>query len=131
MISMTKTLLNRMCISPSIKFIIHHDICLCRTMSDLKIFFNPSHQIIFEDFHYLMKQIWCHKLMDICSWECCCKGLNIPIEIACIIVLFQEYFPYQYIRHNTPISPCLFFCKCFFYLIHNVLRSPVLLALPI
>lgn len=62
-------------ISLSINFI-HHDVCICRTMFLVKICFNPSHQVIFERFDYLMEQIWCNKLMDICSWESSCKGLN-------------------------------------------------------
>jgi hypothetical protein len=46
----------------------------------VQIFFNPSYQMIFESaFNYLMKQVWCYKFMNVCSWECSCERLNAQV----------------------------------------------------
>jgi hypothetical protein len=38
-------------------------------MCDKQILHNPINQMVLEWLDQLMKDIWCDKLMDICSWE--------------------------------------------------------------
>jgi hypothetical protein len=50
--------------------IVHDLLCMCRTMSDDEIFFNPRYEVILEyPFYNLMEKIGGNKFMNIGAWK--------------------------------------------------------------